>query len=214
LYLQKITLILIFATVFSFSVRIFGTVFPFIFRNIFMVKGTILLNIFFILSHLLFWLFFYKEYASTKKPVLKKVCILAIIGSLAVSFLYMKKLPFVFGMNVIFPLFLLNPYIDAFVPLISALFHLIFFVSFRNSMDLEEERMLSRPTLSIIVGISFFIILHMVVLVNFMATHKFQWVEHMPQVVSIGTVPLIALAVFLMLIFYYRFYSFLVQVRA
>ena len=52
-----------------------------------------------------------KEYASTKNPALKKVCILAIIGSLAVSLLYIKKLPFVFEMNVIFPLFLMNPHI-------------------------------------------------------------------------------------------------------
>jgi hypothetical protein len=174
-----------------------------------MVKLTILVNVLFILSHFLFWLIFYKEYASTKKPIFKMTCSLAVIGSFAVSFLYLKELPFVFNTSVNFPLFLLNPYIDALLPLISSVFQLIFFVAFRNSMDLEEERMLSRPILSIIVGISFFLFFHLIVLVNFIATNKFKWLEHLPRFVAVGTVPLIIIAVFLILIFYYRFYYFL-----
>lgn len=209
MYLKKMTLIVIIGIICSFSIRTFGTLFPQIFKNIHMVRLTILVNILFILSHFLFWLIFYEEYASTKKNILKMTCFLAIIGSFAISILYLKKLPFLFDMNVNFPLFLMNPFIDALLPLLSSIFHLIFFVVFRNSMELEEERMLSKPILSIIVGISFFLFFHVVVLVNFITTNKFEWLEHMPRVVAVGTVPLIIIAVFLILIFYYRFYYFL-----
>jgi hypothetical protein len=112
LYLKKMTLIVIIGIICSFSVRTFGTLFPQTFTNIHMVKLTILVNIFFILSHFLFWLIFYKEYASAQERLLKMTCILAIIGSFAVSFLYLKKLPFVFDMNVNFPFFLINPYVN------------------------------------------------------------------------------------------------------
>jgi hypothetical protein len=209
LYLRKMTLIVIIGIVSSFSIRTFGTVFPQIFKNLFVVKASILINSFFILSHLLFWFFFYKEYASTKNAVLKKVCILAIIGSLAVSFLYIKNLPFVFEMNIGFPLFLMNPYIDSFVPLISSIFHLIFFMVFKYSLELEEERMLSRPISSIIVGISFILFFHLIVLINFLTTKNFLWLEHMPKLVSVGTIPLLIIAFLLILNFYYRFYYFL-----
>jgi len=97
------TLLLIVSIIISFSIRVFGTVFPLIFKNIFVVKATILTNAFFILVHLIFWLVFYREYISEIKDSLKKICMLAIIGSLAVSVIYMKKLPFVFGVNVHFP---------------------------------------------------------------------------------------------------------------
>lgn len=207
--LKKITRILIIAFIFSFSIRIVGTVFPHIFQNIHLVKGAILVNTFFILSHLLFWLIFYKEYVSAKDAVLKKTCLLPVMGSLAVSFLYLKKLPFVFDMDVIFPLFLMSPYVDAFVPAVSSIFSLIFFVVFKNSLEPEEKEMLGKPILSMIGGISIFLVLHLIVLVNLIATDTFEWLEHMPRVVAVGTVPLIVIAVILMLHFYYRFYCFL-----
>jgi hypothetical protein len=214
LSLKKITLIVIIAIISSFSIRTFGTVFPQIFNNIHMVKGTILVNTFFILSHLLFWLLFYRDYASLKGAVLKKTCLLPVIGSFAVSLLYLKKLPFVFDMEIAFPLFLLNPYVDAFVPAVSSIFGLIFFLVFKNSLESEEERMLEKPLLSMIGGISIFLVLHLIVLVNFITTNTFEWLEHMPRTVAVGTVPLIVIAVFLMLHFYSRFYCFLDSVQS
>jgi len=209
LYLRKMTLIVIIAIIASFSIRTFGTVFPQIFKNIFIVKATILINVLFILSHLLFWLVFYREYISTTKVTLKKTCVLAIIGSFAVSFIYMKKLPFVFDTILHFPLFIMNPFFDAVVPLMSSAFHLIFFVTFKKSLELDENTRLSKPILSIIIGISIYTFLHLLVLFNFLATGRFEWLEHMPRIVAVSTVPLIIVAVFLILSFYYRFYKFL-----
>jgi len=166
------TLIVIIGIIASFSIRSLGTIFPQIFKNILIVKATILINALFILSHLLFWLVFYREYISTEKVTLKKTCILAILGSFAVSAIYMKKLPFVFGMNIHFPLFLMNPYYEALVPLISSAFHLLFFVSFKKSLELEEKPRLSKPILSIIIGIFIYICLHLIVLLKFPCNRK------------------------------------------
>jgi hypothetical protein len=121
----------------------------------------------------------------------------------------MKKLPFVFGMDIHFPLFLVNPYFDALAPLISAAFHLCFFVAFKKSLGLDEKPRLSKPILSIIIGISIYIFLHLIVLFNFLATDRFEWLDHMPRIVAVGTAPLIIVAVSSILYFYYRFYYFL-----
>ena len=209
MYLRKMTLIVIVATIASFSIRTFGTVFPQIFKNILMVKATILINVLFILSHLLFWVVFYREYISAKKSSLKKTCAGAVVGSFAVTIIYLKKLPFVFGLNIQFPPFIMNPYFDTLVPLISSVFYLIFFIAFMKSLEIDEKPGLSRPILSIITGNCIHISLHFIVLINFLLTDRFAWLEHMPRVVAVGTVPLIVTAVSLILFFYYKFYYFL-----
>ena len=209
MYLRKLTLVLIISIIVSFSIRTFGTVYPQIFKNLLAVKATILINAIFILSHLLFWLIFYKEYISLRKTSLKKVCVFAIIGSFAVSIIYMKKIPFVFDLSVQLPLFFLSPYYDALVPIISSVFHLIFFVALAKNLDMTEELRLRKPIRSIIIGNGIFICLHSIVLINFIATHRFEWLEHMSRVVAVATVPVIISAILFMLYFYYQFYLFL-----
>ena len=209
MYLKNITLLLIISLIGSFSIRIFGTIFPQIFQNIVVVKLVILANIFFTISNILFWIVFYYEYAITKKSTLKTACLLAIIGSFAVSILYLKKIPFAFDMKVQLPLILMNPYVDALLPFVGSVFHLIFFIILKGSITYEEKRVLGRSILSIIVGTCIFICLHSVVLFNFIASNRFEWLNHMPRAIALGTVPLIFVAASLILIFYYRFYRFL-----
>jgi len=209
MYLKKMTLILIIGIICSFSVRAFGTVFPQIFKNVYMVKITILVHFFFIMSHLLFWVFFYKEYASTKTAVLKKACVLVIIGSVAVAVLYIRNIPFVFDMRVFPPLFLMSPYVDAFVPFVSTIFQLIFFIAFRNAAESKEREVLHKPIVAIIAGISFFLCFHLIVILNFLSANQFERFEHIPRIVVAGTVPFLIAAVFLILYFYFRFYCFL-----
>jgi hypothetical protein len=208
-FLKKITLLLIAGMGISFSIRIVGTIFPLIFRTVFIVNTTILLNAVFILIHVIFWLVFYREYISKTKDALKEICIAAVIGSVAVSVIYLKKLPFVFGMNVQFPVFMINPYFDALVPLIGSVIHLFFFIAFKKALSGDEKIGLGRPVSSMIMGICVFIFFHVIVLFNFIATKRFEWLEHMPRGIALGTVPLIIAAVLLMLYFYYRFYRFL-----
>lgn len=209
MHLRKITLIVIVGIICSFSIRTLGAVCPQIFKAFYMVKISILVNVLFILSHFLFWLIFYQEYASTKQTLLKRTCLLAVIGSFAVSFLYLEKIPLVFNMGVCFPVFLTNPYIHVILPFISSLFQLVFFVTFRKSMAVEEKSMLSGSVLSIIIGLSLFLLFHMIVLVSFIATREFEWLTHLPRIIAVGTVPFTIIAVLCILHFYYRFYFFL-----
>jgi hypothetical protein len=208
-YLRKVTLILMISMVASFSIRTLGTISPQLFTISRIIKTTGLMNAFFVLSHLLFWLVFYKHYISIEKATLKKKCLFAIIGSFSVAAIYLKNLLPVFGINIHFPQVLMNPYVDALVPIMGSAFHLIFFAAYRTSLAPDEKGALNKPVLSIIIGITIFIGLHLIVLLNFLTTGRFQWLEHMPRVVAVGTVPLMLGAAFSILFFYYRFYCFL-----
>jgi len=121
----------------------------------------------------------------------------------------MKKFPFVFDLSIQLPLFLLSPYYDALVPIISSVFHLIFFIALAKNLDMTEEPRLRKPIRSIIIGNGIFICLHSIVLINFIVTHRFEWLEHMSRVVAVATVPVIISAILFMLYFYYQFYLFL-----
>jgi len=169
----------------------------------------ILIHAFFMVSHFLFWVMFYREYASVREGMLKRACLLPVVGSFAVSCLYLKRLLFVFGIDGAIPTALMHPCVDALVPLVSSLLHLIFFVIFKRSMVPEEVRVLGRPVVSMMAGISLFLVLHVLVLANFIATDRFHWLEHMSRTAAVGTLPVIIAAVCLMLVFYCRFCRFL-----
>ena len=79
---------------------------------------------------------------------------------------------------------------------------------FRQSKN-NEKTVLGHPLSSMIIGICVFVLFHVFVLLNFIAFKRFEWLEHMPRWVAVGTVPLILAAVLLMLYFCYRFYKFL-----
>jgi hypothetical protein len=58
-----------------------------------MVKTTILFNAVFILIHVIFWLFFYREYVLKTKIALKEISMAAVVGSFAVSVIYIWYIP-------------------------------------------------------------------------------------------------------------------------
>jgi hypothetical protein len=172
------------------------------------VKLTIVINTFFIIAHSLFFICFLNSYAANREQSLKIASFLAIIGSLAVAFIYIKNFCLVFKIDI-FPLFLMIHTFDVYNPLASSLFHLFFFSIFKKVQTQEEYKILNRPIMSAIIGIGIFIALHLIVLINYLKSHKFDWLEHMPRIFAVGTLPLIALSALLMLYFYFKFYQFL-----
>ena len=206
--LKRITYILIVSFVASFLIRITGTLSPSIFQNVWVVKLTIVTNTFFILVHVIFFISFLGSYAPGREKLLKTGSILAIIGSCLVAFIYLKNFCLVFDLDVI-PLSLRNYYCDAIFPLASSILHLIFFSIFKKVQSQEEYGILNRPLSSAIIGVGIFTALHLVVLVNFLMHRKFNWLEHMPRPVAIGTVPLIVVAAIFILYFYLKFYQYL-----
>ena len=55
-------------------------------------------------------------------------------------------------------MFLLTPYYNALAPLISSSIHLIFFVFFKRSLEMDELPSLGRPVFAMIVGNGIFIL--------------------------------------------------------
>ena len=206
--LRKITYILIVSLIASFLLRTTGTLFPHIFQYSSVVKVTIVINIIFILAHAFFYVYFLKEYAANRQQILKTGSILAIIGSFSVALIYIKNFCLVFGLDVL-PLIFMDAYFDVIIPLVSSLFHLLFFSIFKKVQSQDEYRILSRPVSSAIIGVVIFIVLHLIVLVNFLKLHKFNWLEHMPRNIAIGTIPLFVFAAIFILYFYIKFYQFL-----
>ena len=192
----------------SFCIRITGTLFPSIFQNVWIVKFTIVTNTFFILVHLFFFICFLKSYALNRGDSLATGSFLAIIGSCLVAFIYLKNFCLVFDLDVI-PLSLRNYYFDAIIPLAASLLHLLFFSLFKKVQSQQEYTALNRPLSSAIIGAAIFIVLHSIVLINFLMFGRFNWLEHMPRHVAVGTVPLIAIAAIFILYFYLKFYQYL-----
>lgn len=54
-------------------------------------------------------------------------------------------------------------------------------------------------------------LLHLIDLINFLQSQRFNWLEHMPRKIALGTSPFVALAAILILHFYIRFYQFLLS---
>jgi len=205
---KKITYILMVSFVASFCIRITGTLFPFIFQNVWIVKLTIVTHTFFILVQLFFFICFLRSYALNREESLKTGSFLAIIGSCLVAFIYIKNFCLVFDLDVI-PLSLRNYYFDAIIPPVASLSHLLFFSIFKIVQSQQEYNALNRALSSAIIGVGMFIALHSIVLINFLMFGRFNWLEHMPRHVAVGTVPLIAIAAIFILYFYLTFYQHL-----
>jgi hypothetical protein len=206
--LKKLTYILIVSFVASFLIRIAGTLLPSIFQNVWIVKLTIVTNTFFILVQLSFFICFLRFYALNREEVLKTGSFLAIIGSCLVAFLYLKNFCLVFDLDVI-PLSLRNYYYDAIIPLASSSLQLLFFSIFKKVQSQEEYSVLNRPLSSAIIGVGIFFALHLIVLIHFLVSGKFNWLEDMPRSVAVGTIPFIGGGAVLILYFYLQFYHYL-----
>lgn len=206
--LRKITLLLIVSFIASFLIRTIGTLFPLIFQNIYTVKVTIVVNTFFIVMQFLFYVYFLKEYAANRQKMLRTGSVLAMIGSFLVAFIYIKHFFLVFKADII-PLSLMNHHFDAILPLASSVLYVLFFGMFKKVQSQKEHKMLDKPLSSAIIGVGIFIVLHVIVFINFLKFHKFIWLEHMSRNIAVGTLPVIVIAALLVLYFYITFYKFL-----
>jgi len=188
--------------------RTIGTLFPIIFQNVYVVKVAIVVNTSFILVHFLFYVYFLREYAANRQQTLRTGSVLAIIGTFFLAFIYIKNFCLVFELDII-PPSLMNHHFDAILPVASSLLYLLFFGIFKKVQSQKEYRMLDQPISLAIMGISIFIVLHLIVLINFLKSHKFNWLEHMPRNIAVGTIPLIVFAAVFILYFYIKFHKFL-----
>ncbi len=206
--LKKITYLLIVSFVASYSIRAIGTFFPVIFNDSSVVRITIIIHAFSMLLQLIFFIFFLASFAKNREPALKVVSFLAILGSMAVFLIYIKNVGIVFNVEIL-QLFLINKYLHASIPVVNSIFHLLFFIVFKNGLTDDEQINLARPMLAAILGVGTFLFLHLVVFLKLFQFPMFAWLEQMPRLVAVYTIPLIGLAAILMLYFYISFYQYI-----
>jgi len=206
--LKKVTGILIICMAASFIIRAAGTLFPSVFQNPCMAKGAITFHTFFMIIHFLFFVCFVKEFAAGRSQSLKATALLAMAGSLSLLFIYFKNFCLVFEWDILPPSLIGHP-VEAVVPFTASLFQLVFFIFFRKVLSRDETKVLRRAVSAAIIGVALFMSLHLLGLAHFLTAQKSSWLEHMPRIISLGTLPLIVLAVILILYFYWIFYRFL-----
>lgn len=205
--LKWATLLAITGFVCSFLIRTVGTLLPHIFKNIHIAQMAIGIHLFASFALVIFFLSFYEHYTQKKQQILRRACFLAIIGSLAALFLHIKILFLVFGQHI-FPLFLMHHHIDAILPLVSSITVILFFMIFQKEMRHGERKRLGKATRSAVIGFSVFAILQTTVLINYLSSSEFRWLEHFPRKVAIGTIPVMAFAILAVLYFFLSFYRF------
>jgi len=205
--LKWATLLAIIGIVCSFLIRTAGTLLPHIFKNIHIVRMTIGSHLFASFTLVIFFVSFYESYTQKEQQTLRRACFLAIIGSLAALFLHIKILFLVFEQHI-FPLFLMHHHIDVILPLVSSITVILFFVIFQKEMRHGERKRLGKATRSAVIGFSVFAILQTTVLINYLSSGEFRWLQHFSRKVSIGTIPVMAFAILAVLYFFLSFYRF------
>ena len=205
--LKWATLLAIIGIVCSFLIRTAGTLLPHIFKNIHIVRMTIGSHLFASFTLVIFFVSFYESYTQKEQQTLRRACFLAIIGSLAALFLHIKILFLVFEQHI-FPLFLMHHHIDVILPLVSSITVILFFVIFQKEMRHGERKRLRKATRSAVTGFSVFAILQTTVLINYLSSGEFRWLQHFSRKVSIGTIPVMAFAILAVLYFFLSFYRF------
>ena len=80
---------------------------------------------------------------------------------------------------------------------------------FRKSIERHERVILGKPILSMIIGNTIFLCFHLIVVINFLSSDTFKWLESTPGLSAAGALPFLTGAVLLILIFYFRFYFYL-----
>lgn len=171
--LKTITLIVLFATAYTFILRVTGTLVPMIFANLSLARATAALNLVAGLVLLAFFIFLRREYTGGNKKVLERAALFGIIGVSATIILDLKSL---------FSIFSENPnlasvgsrYLDIILPILSSFFIMIYFMIFKQG---AESGVLKKNAFYAIVASIIIVITHLFTLVNYIYYGQFRWLS-------------------------------------
>lgn len=183
--LKKATLFTIVGISYIFLSRTLASFAPQLFNNLQLAKTNTLLSLLASLTPLFFYFLFYKEYfpgdkqsLSRKQLMLKNSAIFAFLGSLAVSFIFLKGF-----------LHLVNNYgqaasqgyFEVIVPWLSSLFALFFYCAFFQSEKNTVSAALTKAVMFAMVGSGLAVILHSYLLFEFAVHGSFKWLWNLAQ---------------------------------
>ena len=228
MYLKKATLLAIIGISYTFILRTIGIFFPNIFRDPLIIQISVIISLLASLSIVFFFIAFYKYYIQEKQIRLKKVCILAIIGSFGMVLLQVKNILLVFN-KLSTHLYNFSPYlvklvnshsIDPIMPWISSIFTLIFFIIFYketlkdkkirdqdNNISSIRDNGLNKAILFAIIGSSIGTLLRTFVLINYLYLRESRWFSDLSKETQVILIPIFAFSFITVLYFFLSFYS-------
>ena len=128
--LKKATLLAIIGISYLFALRAIRTFLPAVFINLLITKVTGTVSLLARLAIVVFFIHFYKDYVRRKQIKLRMATILVILVSLVGLVTQIYSLSLMFSVNILGYPIMIHRYIDAVIPLLSAIFMLAFFAIF------------------------------------------------------------------------------------
>lgn len=195
--LRTATVLAITAFTYIFIIKTIGTVFPFIALVSIYVKITETLSLISNLALIYFYVVFSKDYIREEQAKLRIATSLVIIIIVLSMFVEMIRLMQVFDVTLI-PAASKIRHTEAVVPLAGAITMLFFFVSFYNENLFDNQVNLKKATSLAIVGASAFVLLNIIVVVNY-----FYYVETRQPFGVIGKSEVLYIIGSVIIIFYF-----------
>ena len=195
--LRTATLLAITAFTYIFIIKTIGTVFPFIALVSIYVKITETLSLIASFALVYFYVIFYKDYVQKEQTKLRIATSLAVIIIVLSMSIEVIRLMQVFDVTFI-PAASKIRHTEAIVPLAGAIIMLFFFVSFYNENLFENQVNLKKATSLAIVGASAFVLLNIIVVVNY-----FYYVETRQPFGVIGKSEVLYIIGSVIIIFYF-----------
>ncbi|MBL7129053.1 MAG: hypothetical protein ISS16_08725 [Ignavibacteria bacterium] len=195
--LRTATVLAITAFTYIFIIKTIGTVFPFIALVSIYVKSTETLSLIASFALVYFYVIFYKDYLQKDQAKLRIATSLAVIIIVLSMSIEVIRLMQVFDVTFI-PAASKIRHTEAIVPLAGAIIMLFFFVSFYNENLFENQVNLKKATSLAIVGASAFVLLNIIVVVNY-----FYYVETRQPFGVIGKSEVLYIIGSVIIIFYF-----------
>lgn len=205
--LKRSTLLVIIGISYIFILKLVGTIFPGIFiGKLILVKLTNILSFLAVLVTVLFFYDFYCEYVKKEQGRLRNATILAIIGSVAVLFVHLKSLLFIFKL-VISPYLFRSLHAEAVIPWVDSIFILIFFIVLYKCILRKEQVRLEKAALFAIIGSCLSIFIRTVVLFYYLSYGNVMWFSDLPRNLTIIFIPVYTLGFIATIYFFLTFYK-------
>ena len=199
---KKATLFSIIGISYIFISRTIATFLPAIFINLIVTRINTLLSLFASLPIVAFYIYFYKDYVKGKQITLKNASLFAIIGSFAVSLLFLKSFLFVFNLYVF-----RSHVFNIVAPWTSSIFSLYFFIIFYKE-NLHNGQSKLKPAIFLaIIGSSISTLIRTFILFNYFYSGRFKWLWDYSIEFPFIFVPIFAFMFFTSFYFFFTFYK-------
>lgn len=213
--LKKATTLAIIGVSYIFASRTIGTLTPGIFQNLLVTQINVILSILASLTFVYFYVLFLIKYLQPDQIRMKRATVFAIIGSAAMSLLFLKGIFLVFGFIRV-NLYEVSPNligmirtssIEPVIPLLSSIFMLFFFAIFHQEIQRSVRSILKTATLLAAIGTAISVALQAFTFFSFIFAGQPSWLSEFPIKMAIILLPLVAFSVFTSLYFYIAFYK-------